>query len=210
VKINFEQLSGSLGEKLSRELPGLQAQLSMATLRRLEKLQAMKIPADASIAAVMVLFYKNGKEIELVLIKRAHDGGVHSGQIAFPGGRKEENDTDIIETALRETCEETGIQKDQVNILGKLSDIYIPPSNFHVTPVVGYLNTRPQFRPDPKEVEEVLRVSLSDILDEKAVQLKSLEIMGTRIDVPCYYVDGHIIWGATAMIISELLEVIRS
>ena len=199
-----------MGEKLSRELPGLQAQLSMATLKRLEKLQAMKVPADASIAAVLILFYMNKKEVELVMIKRSRDGGVHSGQIAFPGGRREKTDTDIIETALRETFEETGIKQEQVNILGQLSEIYIPPSNFHVTPVVGYLNVQPEFLPDPKEVDEVLRMNLEELLDEKAVQLKSLEIMDTQIEVPCYYVNGHIIWGATAMIISELLEVIRS
>jgi 8-oxo-dGTP pyrophosphatase MutT (NUDIX family) len=205
----FREFISGLQNKLSKPLPGLSSQLAMATLGRSVRDGKLEVPEDVRKAAVLVLFYPSGNEIRIVLIKRVEYPGVHSGQISFPGGGWERHDKDIIATALREAEEETGINRDNVITIGKLTDLFIPPSNFLVTPVLGYTLTRPEFIADPEEVDRVLEISLEDLVHEGSKQEKEISIFpATIMKVPCYYVDGHIIWGATAMIISELIDII--
>jgi 8-oxo-dGTP pyrophosphatase MutT (NUDIX family) len=143
-------------------------------------------------------------------MKRTEYPGVHSGQISFPGGGREPGDTDIVDTALRETEEEIGIKKESITTIGTLTDLYIPPSNFLVTPVIGYINERPVFHPDPEEVDEVVEVALEKIMDTNTKQEKEITIFpDIKIKVPSYYTNGHVIWGATAMMLSELIEIIN-
>jgi len=128
--------------------------------------------------------------------------------VSFPGGRYEESDTSLLETALRESYEEIGINISEVAPIGGLSKLYIPPSNFNVYPYVGYVDHRPRFTPDKTEVERIIEIKLSDLTDTQNRTTKEIQIPYATVDAPCFIVDGVIIWGATAMIISELLEVI--
>lgn len=199
-----------LKKRLAEPLPGMDAQMKMAGMRRIIRQGKIQVPSHAKKAGVLILFFPDNDDIKLVFIRRNEYKGAHSGQISFPGGRHEPEDPDIVATALRETEEEIGINRNNVIILGLLTDLYIPPSHFLVTPVVGYINERPVFHPDPEEVKGILEVSLKDILSEEAQQVKKITIFpGIRWKVPCFYVHETVIWGATAMILNELAEVIR-
>ena len=198
-----------LREKLQHPLPGLPAQMRMATMRRAIRNGTMEIPADARKAGILILFYLKDNEIHIPFIRRNEYPGVHSGQISFPGGGSEDNDRDLIATALRETEEEIGINRRIVTPIGRLSDLFIPPSNFVVTPVVAYMTDRPEFYPDPEEVDKILEVPLMELLAPDAIQQKEITIFpDVRITVPCFYIDGQVIWGATAMMLCELVDVI--
>ncbi|MBW6459411.1 MAG: CoA pyrophosphatase [Bacteroidales bacterium] len=205
------ELMDNLKKRLALPLPGLEAQLKMAGMRRIIRQGKVQVPDDFKKAAVLILFYPGDEDVKLVFIRRNEYRGAHSGQISFPGGRYEPEDRDLTETALRETEEEIGINRNKVKIIGLLTDLYIPPSHFLVTPVVGYITERPIFHPDPEEVKGILEVSLKDVLSEETQQVKKITIFhGIRWKVPCFYVNEAVIWGATAMILSELTEVIRT
>lgn len=208
--MELNKLLTRLENRLKDPLPGWKSHKQMASLKRLVKLQTMVIPANARVAGVLVLLYCHGEEVSIVFMKRVEDGGVHSGQISFPGGKEEPEDKDIIDTALREANEEVGVDPKQVTVIGTLSEIYIPPSNFRVTPVLGFTSSTPLFAADPKEVAEVIQVPLSALLDESSATRQKIRIGNTfNMTVPCYKANGRTIWGATAMMLSELLDVIR-
>ncbi|NCA85010.1 MAG: CoA pyrophosphatase [Clostridia bacterium] len=197
-----------LQQQLGEPLPGTNAhQRLMPEIRR-------RYPANPDISAatpssVMALFFEQARDLRLVFIQRPFYNGVHSGQIAFPGGRAEITDADTCQTALRETEEETGIPAENIQVLGQLSDLYIPPSNFLVHPFVGYLTDEPHFVPDPVEVQEIFTVKLDDLLHPNAIKTRTVTGANYTADVPCFFIDNRLIWGATSMILSELIEVIR-
>jgi len=196
---------------LRNPLPGLEAQLKMTSMSRMRELMNFTIREDAQPSGVLILFYPVGNKIYTVFILRPTYEGVHSGQVSLPGGKQEPGDLDITETALREASEEIGVDSKEVQIIGKLTDLYIPPSNFLVTPVVGYSLSRPTFRIDPFEVEKIIEAELSLLLYNPTIeQLKITVRDGMEIEAPAYIMDGNIIWGATAMIISELREIVNS
>jgi 8-oxo-dGTP pyrophosphatase MutT (NUDIX family) len=204
----FENLISKLEEKLRLPLPGLEEQLRLAPITRLNELKEMKIPGNARKSAVLALFYPQNGQAVVLLIKRAVDDTVHSGQISFPGGKKEEADADLKQTALRETYEEVGIAPENVTIIGTLSKMYIPPSNFEVQPFVGYVNNDPQLTTNC-EVESVLKVPVSELTGTDSIQYKTVKGRdGEWYEVPCYFVQDEIIWGATAMMLSELTAII--
>ncbi|MBU3928467.1 MAG: CoA pyrophosphatase, partial [Bacteroidetes bacterium] len=147
-------------------------------------------------------------EAHLIMIKRALDETVHSGQIAFPGGKAEKEDASLENTALRETFEEVGIQPQQVEIIGKLTDLYIPPSNYLVAPFVGILQEEPHITPN-YEVERALIIPLSDLMNQGNCMEKTISVRSIQLQVPCYTLDGEIIWGASSMMLAELLEVLN-
>jgi 8-oxo-dGTP pyrophosphatase MutT (NUDIX family) len=197
-----------LHQQLGEPLPGTGAhQRLMPEIRR--RFADTPNLSAAIPSSVMVLFFEKAYEIRLVFIQRPFYNGVHSGQVAFPGGRAEKYDADICQTALRETEEETGISAKDIKVIGQLSDLYIPPSNFLVHPFVGYLTHEPHFVPDPVEVQEVFTVKLDDLLQPDAIKLRTVSGADYTADVPCFFIDNRIIWGATSMILSELIEVIR-
>ena len=176
----------------------------------------LKIPFtnnQASVArpsGVLILLYPDKGEICFVLIRRPDYTGVHSGQISLPGGKFEPHDKDLTETAIREAKEEVGIKPSAVNISGTLTPLYIAPSNYIVTPVVGWSVQRPEFMKDPREVDEIIEISLSDFLDDRNIQTKRIRLfMGISANFPCYYIDSNIIWGATAMILSEFRAILK-
>lgn len=180
------------------------AHLKMAPLPRAVRRPAQH-PGRARVGAVLVLLYDKSQAIHLVLTRRRDDLAEHSGQIAFPGGKQEPGEALAI-TALREAHEEIGIQPDEIMILGQLTPIYIPPSDFEVYPFVGWHNAVPHFQYEPSEVAELLEVPLAHLLDPATRQSEQWEMGEMRIDVPYYAVDGRKVWGATAIILSELLD----
>ncbi|MGV3602963.1 MAG: NUDIX hydrolase [Dyadobacter fermentans] len=160
-------------------------------------------------SAVLILLYPFRDEVHFPLILRPAYDGVHSGQVAFPGGRFEPTDEDLIHTALREAKEEIGLKPNVVKILGTLTEIYIAPSNFLVLPVVGCIPYRPDFAPDSREVEAIMEVKLDHFLDPNIAGVSEIEIPGDHVSTPHYDVQGHPVWGATAKMISELLMIVN-
>jgi 8-oxo-dGTP pyrophosphatase MutT (NUDIX family) len=198
-----------LENRLQKPLPGKTAQLKMSSLARIQELMRFTVPENAQQSSVLILFYPLDGGIGLVLMLRPEYKGVHSGQISLPGGKREESDESLIYTALRESREEIGIDPTQVQILGQLTEMYIPPSNFMVTPVVGYQSTRPRFTADIKEVAKIIEIKIEDLMDEHNRQMKKMKLsVGFSLRVPSYFINGNIIWGATAMILSELREIL--
>ncbi len=208
---NFNVFVNQLDLRLTQELPGVDAQLKMVPITRQIELEKRKKTESPKESAILILFYPYKNEIYIAFIKRQSYDGVHSGQIAFPGGKYEQSDNSLTDTALREAHEEIGVNKESVNIIGNLSSIYIPPSNFNVLPVIGFSKSRPELKKDPLEVDEIIEITLSQLLNPKNNQNRDiLRPNQLRVNVPCYYINGHIIWGATSMIISELIDVINS
>lgn len=207
--MELTELALLLEKRLQKPLPGKSAQLKMSSLARIQRLMKFPPPEDARQSSVLILLYPLAGRIGLVLMLRPEYRGIHSGQISLPGGKFEETDESLIYTALRESQEEIGIDPRQVQIIGQLSEMYIPPSNFLVTPIVGYQTSQPHFTADPKEVAKIIEIQLGDLLDESNIKMKKMKLsLGFSLKVPSYYIDGNIIWGATAMILSELREII--
>lgn len=154
-------------------------------------------------AGVLVLVYPVDGVLTTLLIRRTPDPGVHSGQIGFPGGAHEPQDGDYTATALREACEEVGLCQP-VTVLGQLTPLYIPPSRYMVNPTVGSLPARAAFRPNPEEVAALLELPLSGLFDESRKRAEDWQLGGGTFHVPFYDVDGHKVWGATALLLSEL------
>lgn len=155
-------------------------------------------------SAVLALLFSENGSLRVVLTKRRDDLGSHAGQISFPGGRNDPPET-FAQTALRETEEEIGVRPEALNILGQLTTIYIPPSDFEVHPFVAWHVGRPHFVPSPAEVAEVVDVSISYLLDPRHQRREPWHIRGMQIEVPYFQVDEHKVWGATAMMLAELL-----
>ena len=194
-----------LRSRLALPLPGLDAQARMAPMARVDEMKKRTIPENARKSAVLILFYPGKGGVQFPLIKRNVYKGVHSGQISLPGGTWEEADGDLLYTALREANEEVGVASDDVEILGPLSQLYIPPSNFMVQPYVGISRRRPDFVPNPAEVAQLIEAPLSHFRDSRyAVQSKIKHSTGAMFDVPSFNIFGHVVWGATAMMLSEL------
>jgi len=206
----LHSLIDELKEGLSRELPGQQAQYKMVPPGR-ERTRLENITySNPKRAAVLILIYPKQEAPHIVLMKRNSYPGVHSDQISFPGGKLETFDKNLEQAAVRESNEELGILPSQVTILGELTQVYIPPSNFLVNPFVGFSEERPEFVPDNKEVTEVLEVPFSDVLNPDNSSNVELDVRGNQIEVPAYTLNGHVVWGATAMMLSELTSLIRN
>ena len=200
--ITYKEL---LREELKKDLPGTEAQYKMAPGLRLH----IKPNTDVKKAAVLILLYPNGDSLSIVFIRRPKYIGIHSGQISLPGGKMEQNDSDLAVTALREAEEEIGINRNDVEILGQLSPLFIPVSNMLVSPVIGYVAAKPVFYAQQGEVVELIETSIEEFLRPGVIQDKIKIIRFTRAIVPYYNIHGYHIWGATAMIISEFTEVLQ-
>lgn len=200
-----------LRRRLQGDLPGYDAHERMMPLTRKTIYRDVKIPDDAKKSAVLILLYPGEAGLHFPLIERTEYPGVHSKQIGLPGGAWEEEDVDYIATALRETEEEIGVNRHQIEVLGQLSSLYIPPSNFWVQPVVGYVKAAPQFIPDPNEVASVIETPLAWINDPAIVtESKITHSTGMTFMVPSFIIHGHVVWGATAMMLSELSQLMNN
>lgn len=160
----------------------------------------------------MAVFYPDNEEnTRLALILRKTYKGVHSNQVGFPGGRVELDDVNIEHTALRETEEEIGIPRADIRVLKELTRLYIPPSNFWVHPFMGILEKTPVLVAQEDEVQEILQVNIDHFLDERNMVSQILSTSYAKdIEVPAFNLNGHVVWGATAMMLSELKELLKT
>ena len=201
-----------LEKRLQASLPGREAQYRMAhAIRHHYPPTSVE---NAQKAGVLALFYPKNEEWNIVLIERdsSNPNDRHRGQISFPGGRFEPADGNLAGTALREAEEEIGIDSKDVKLLGPLTNLYIPVSNFHVSPYVGVMNYVPDFSPQASEVKSILEIPFKLFLDPSNVQEKDMTVGAnlTLKGVPFFHIHNKTIWGATAMMLNELLEVVRS
>lgn len=199
--------------KIEKEkLLSTDAHAKMAPLERISFLkEANYIDKNPKKAAVLMLFYPKNGITHLALIVRNSYPGVHSSQIGFPGGKVEESDFNLEHTALRETHEEVGVHPEKVKIIKPFSEIYIPPSNFLVYPFMGISHEELSFIPDLDEVKRVLEFPISLFLDDATIsKVKMSTSYATDIEVPAFMVDKYVVWGATAMMMSELKENIKN
>lgn len=202
-----------LRARLADPLPGLEAQSKMGFPRRVEELRLYPTPPpDAKVACVLNLLHWHESEWRTLLIQRTiNPRDRHSGQVSFPGGRYEESDGALVNVALREAHEEVGVSPLEVQVLGRLTELYIPVSNFVVHPFVGLLRGLPDFRPQPGEVEAVLTPALNTFSRPENRKVTDLTVgQGITLKgVPYFDVDGRMVWGATAMIMSEFMELME-
>ncbi|MBV1888106.1 MAG: CoA pyrophosphatase [Urechidicola sp.] len=209
--MNFTQFQQYIPTIKNAPLGGLEAQFKLAPAIRKRYSDDMIKANNPKMSAVLALFYPHTEnETRFLLMLRASYNGTHSAQVSFPGGKKEKNDTDLKQTALRETFEEVGVVQTDIRIVKQLTDAYIPPSNFLVTPFIGMIDYPPTFIPND-EVETLIEVKLSHLLDDQNVVINNMTTSYMKnIDVPCFKLNNYIVWGATAMILSEIKELFRS
>lgn len=209
--MDFQEFLQFVPKLIDAKLPAFEAHIKMAPLDRLESLKKIDFgDNNPRIAAVLMLFYPKNDTTHLVLIVRNSYAGVHSAQIAFPGGKYEHDDDDFAFTALRETQEEVGIHPDKIEILKPFTELYIPPSNFMVHPFLGISKEELVFVPEPSEVAEIIELPLSIFLSDAIVVDTNLSTSyADNISIPAFKIENHIVWGATAMMLSELKEVLK-
>ena len=204
---SYEKFIASVEKELIKPLPGRRVQYKMAPEDRIERVAMAQINSKQQISAVLILLFPEHEIPTVCFIRRQDYTGAHSGQISFPGGKNEEKDQDLWNTAIRETNEETGVKADKIKYIGKLTPLYIPVSNFWVHPFVGYLLNYPQFIIDKSEVKYILKVPLFEIMKQENIEKSRQDIESNKKEVPCYNYNGETIWGATAMILCEFLEI---
>lgn len=220
--------------RLQEELPGAASHLKMAPAHRLDEFRAIRDKDfNPRLSAVLVLLYPGDagstmpagqtsfvdasssensspplSTLKIVFIRRGEYVGIHSGQIAFPGGRYEDDDADLRETAMREAEEEIGVSRDSYEIIGQLTDLYVPPSNFLVRAFVAYASRRPSYIPDPREVQEVIELDFSHFFNSTNIKVKDFPAHNSlnNTSAPYFDVEGVTIWGATAMMLTELVD----
>ena len=208
--MEFDRLIQLLERVLQSPLPGKTAQMNMSPVPIDMRRFNIELPVNYRKSGVLILFYPDKNASYFPLIKRPEYVGFHSGQVAFPGGKMEINDENIVQTALREAEEEVGVDRRLVQVLGKLSDLYIPTSNFLVSPIIGFLDSKPDFIPEAKEVSRVIRTELPLLLNPAIKKRKVLALgPNLNLDTPYFDIDGEVVWGATAMILSELIQVLQ-
>lgn len=210
---DFSLFVDRLSDRLRQPLPGSIAHEVMRATpigKLLPKFEHKLPPRPGS---VLILLYPHNGEIIFPLIQRPEYAGAHSGQVSLPGGKAEDGE-DAITTALREGEEEIGIQAKDVTVIGKLSEFFVIPSNFLVTPVVGFVDSAPKLTPDAKEVERIIFGSAHQLMQADAIQSKEILAAGRfNMQAPYFDIEGQVVWGATAMMLNEfrtlLLDIAR-
>lgn len=208
----FSDFINVLPKVLKEQLPAFAAHIKMAPEGRKITLEPnYHLKYNPRKSAVLMLVYEKEAQANLVLIKRNTYEGIHSAQISFPGGKMELTDKDLAYTALREANEEIGVRPEDVHLAMPFTEIYIPPSNFLVAPYLGILQGAPYFVPDVREVSEIIELPLSTLLDDSILISAPIQTAtAMSFNVPAFSVNGHVVWGATAMILSELKETIKT
>lgn len=210
--MNFDSFVNLISKIENLPLPGEASQFKMAPPYRDELIKNnAKILQFSKKAGVLALFYPNAERVTcLSLILRKTYKGVHSAQVGFPGGRYEPIDTHIKQTALRETFEEVGVPQNDITIVRALNQMYIPPSNFSVFPFLALTHKTPQFVLQESEVEALIEVPLQDFLSDKCVVQARVETANHKqVETPAYKLCNYVVWGATAMILSELKDLLK-
>ncbi len=211
--MNFDTFLKSVSKIEQIPLPGLASQLKMSPPFRLELMeQQVEAMKNSKKAAVTALFYPDEKQVtKLILILRKTYKGVHSAQVGFPGGRREDSDETLMHAALRETWEEVGVPISDIKVLKAMTELYIPPSNFTVYPYFGITHKTPMFVKQDEEVEDLIEVLLTDFVDDNSISsVKVMTSLEKEMQVPAFILNGHIVWGATAMMLSELKDLLKT
>lgn len=206
-KLTLDSILEFLPGRLQAEKPGLAAQLRFSPQPPPSSLTYQEVQDTCLKAAVLILIYQKDRRPHLVFIHRTDLGHHHQNQISFPGGGRQPEES-IEQTALREAREELGVATEKIIIAGQLTPLYVQPSNYCVFPVVAVSRNKPNFKPNPREVAAVIEVPLSHLLDENNIDCETWFLRGRQVRVPFYQYEKYKIWGATAMILSELLELL--
>jgi 8-oxo-dGTP pyrophosphatase MutT (NUDIX family) len=205
----YDSLIKSLSERLKHELPSALAHDPLRAVPIGPFKPKFKTDSPTRPGSVLILLYQEDGDIKFPLIKRPEYPGAHGGQISLPGGKAEAGENSI-ETALREAQEEIGVDSRNVNILGRLSEFHVIPSNFLITPVVATIDRRPVWIPDPYEVAGILTGSISELVKDDAVRTTEILAAGQyRMNAPHFYIENQIVWGATAMMLNEFRMILR-
>lgn len=207
---DFEELVPKI-KKIA--LPGIEAQFKLAPeiRKKLGKTIDIEKRNPKRAAVLSLLFPDENKDMQMVFMLRKTYEGVHSNQIGFPGGRLEDFDANLEWTALRETHEEIGVSPKQITVIKELTEVYIPPSNFLVLPFLGVVSERPQYILEEKEVERIIEIPLKDVLSDDFISTKNITTSyTTNLEVPIFKFNEEVIWGATAMMLSEIKDLLLS
>lgn len=205
--MELSSLAERLSNRLLQALPGALAHEPMRAVPVGDLTPNFQHKLPPKPGAVLILLYEEDGHIKFPLIVRPEYPGAHSGQISLPGGKAEPGE-DAIQTALREGEEEVGIDRTKVEVLGKLTNFFVIPSNFLVTPIVGVIKD-PVFRADPREVSRIISCTLFDLLLEGAIKKKEITAAGKyRMMAPHFEIEGEVVWGATAMMLNEFRTVL--
>jgi 8-oxo-dGTP pyrophosphatase MutT (NUDIX family) len=194
-------------DKLALPLPGHAENLKF---ERNQRILFDKNPDENTrSSAVLILIYPQNGEFFVPFIQRPKYDGKHGGQISLPGGKKENNDENLMRTALRETQEEIGIKATDIHVLGALTEVFIPVSNFLVQPYVGFITYSPEFFPDAREVEKIIHTPLTYLQKDDLKSRRKIWVEKTEMEVTGFTVDDEWVWGATALIMSEFIEILK-
>lgn len=207
--MRLQEAEERLRMAMGAPLPGHDAFLELSGYKRPDLEAALRADPPPRASAVLVLIYGKDEAAHTLLMKRPAYEGVHSGQMAFPGGRQEPEDPDLLSTALREFREETGATAE-AEVLGALTPVYIPPSRSLVTPFVAVAAQAGPFAPDPREVDHLVEAPLKLLLRDDIVKRSQQHIamLGRTVEIPYFDVQGHVVWGATAMMLAELRQLL--
>jgi len=189
--------------------PGEAAQLTMSTRPR-SRLGDFDYAGPPRLSAVLILLYPHEAELSFVLTVRTNTVAHHKGQVSLPGGAWEERDGSLAQTALREAEEELGISLAKAELLGELTGLYIAPSHYELRPYVAHIASQPAFQPSSDEVAQLLQVPLAALLDPARRHVETWTIRGREVEVAFFYLLGHKVWGATAMVLSEFAAMLES
>lgn len=210
--MNFDEFLKGISKIKNIPLPAESSQFKMAPPLRRELLERQKnTVTNAKKAGVLALFYPDNKgQTTLVLILRKTYKGVHSAQVGFPGGKLESYDKSLQDAAVRETFEEVGVPIERIEVLRKMTQVYIPPSNFFVQPFIGVSKMTPKFIKQEDEVEAILEVPLHHFLDDQWVVSKKVSTSySIDVEVPAFNLNNYVVWGATAMMLSEIKDLLK-
>lgn len=206
----MNDIIAKLSKVFELPLPGWNAQKRLINYDRPPPHDVASIDPTARQGAVLILLYPKNGELYTVLILRNIYIGTHSGQVSFPGGKREAEDQSLWHTALREANEEVGITVEKVKFIGELTQVYIPPSRFLVTPFLAYAEEPPEFKRDRIEVKRIIETPISVFLNSNSILEKMMfvESVNTEIPIKYYDVNGEVVWGATAMMLSEMTAIL--
>jgi 8-oxo-dGTP pyrophosphatase MutT (NUDIX family) len=206
--MDFSSFTNLVSKLKKIELPGETFHYQLAPLFRKDELKRTDLNGkNPNYAGVVSLLYPKNGQAHMAFILRKTYKGVHSNQIGFPGGRYEEVDKNLMQTALRETEEEIGVSANSIQVIKPLTELYIPPSNFLVHPYLSFVEQEPVFVLQESEVENIIEIPLSVCLDKNNLNTEIIDASYAKnVEVPAYNFNGHVVWGATAMILSEIRE----
>ncbi|MDH4089309.1 MAG: CoA pyrophosphatase [Cyclobacteriaceae bacterium] len=207
--MKLEELGNRMKERLLGPLPGDSAHATLRATPIGETIPRFEHKLPPKPGGVLILLYEHGGQLKFPVIKRQEYRGAHSGQISLPGGKAEAGE-DAVQAALREGEEEIGVERIKLNVLGTLSDFFVVPSNFIITPVIATIKSEPFFKPDSYEVAKILTGSIDDLIKDDAIKQSELLAAGRyRMMAPYFDIEGEVVWGATAMMLNEFRVILR-